>query len=150
LTLRVMWFFMVSLIYPIQTSTFSSLSHLVPRHQALCLLFSNVWFISAKSLLILLQITIKTHMSPCVFHKHTLETYIYVVCIHRYFGCIFMSWTCVNDDDRHAAWMFNLPMFIITLVIWHSRCTNDVSIHNACLDKLILLIRLQNIFLLHM
>jgi hypothetical protein len=39
-----------------KTSTCPSPSHPVPRHQGPCLLFSDVWFIIAKSLLILLQL----------------------------------------------------------------------------------------------
>jgi hypothetical protein len=61
------------------TSTRPSSSHTVPRCQDSRLFFSDIWFIVAKSLLIILQFTILSHTSLHIFHRLILEKLLLMI-----------------------------------------------------------------------
>jgi hypothetical protein len=101
-----MWFFMASLIHRIQTSTFPSPSHLVPRRQDSRLLFSDAWFIVVKSLLVILQ------LPSCLIHHFIsfidsfLKTFfLWSSCFYRYPILISSSWSILSWLwSSHKCW----------------------------------------------
>jgi hypothetical protein len=117
LTLRDMWFFMASLIHRIQTFTCPSLSHLVPRRQDSHLLFSDVWFIVVKSLLIFLQLPSYLIHHFMSFIDSFLKTFfLWSSCFHRYSVLRSSTWPIFPwSRSSHKWWtklIFNFFLFI--------------------------------------
>jgi hypothetical protein len=147
LTLRDMWFFMASLIHQIQTSTCPSPSHPVPRYQDSRLLFSGAWFIVAKSLLILLQLSLCVihHLMSsidsflkifflwsCSFHRYSIlrsstwSILSWLWASHKcwtnlifffYYSCIFLAWLYIDSS------IWNYPLVDIIYWSYSSICS---------------------------
>jgi hypothetical protein len=92
-----MWFFMPGLIPLIQTSTCPSPSHLVPWRQDSRLLFSDAWFIVAKSLLILLQLpSCLTHHFMSSIDSFLKTFFLWSSCFHRYSILRSSTWSILS------------------------------------------------------
>jgi hypothetical protein len=125
LTLRDLWFFMTSFIPQIQTSTCPSPSHPVPRRQDSRLLFSDAWFIIAKSLLILLQLpSCLTHHFMSSIDSFLKTFFLWSSCFHRYPILRSSTWSILPwSRSSHKWWtklIFNFFCFIyFSYLTWH-------------------------------
>jgi hypothetical protein len=134
LTLRDMWFFMASLIPWIQISTCPSPSHPVPRRQDSRLLFSDVWSIVAKSLLILLQL-------PSYLTHHfmsSIDSFLKIIFLRSSF---FYRYPLLRGSTRsilswlwasHKCWtkliFFFLLFICFSCLAWHRLFNIELSI----------------------
>ena len=134
MTFRDMWFFMASLIPRIQTSTCPSLSHLVSRRQDSRLLFSDAWFIMAKSLLILLQLlSCLTHHFMSSIDSFLKIFFLWSIYFHRYLILRSSTWSILPwSRSSHKWWtklIFNFFLFIYFFCLtWHRFFNMKLSI----------------------
>jgi hypothetical protein len=117
-----MWFFMASLIPRIQTSTYPSTSHPVPRRQDSRLLFSNAWFIMTKSLLILLQLpSCLTHHFMSSIDSFLKTFFLWSSCFHGYPIFRSSTWSILPwSRSSHKWWtklIFNF-FYSYTFLAW--------------------------------
>jgi hypothetical protein len=97
---------MASLIPQIQASTCPSSSHPVPRCQDSHLLFSDAWFIMAKSLLILFQLpSCLTHQFMSSIDSFLKIFFLWSSCFHRYSTLRSSTWSILSWlRARHKCW----------------------------------------------
>jgi hypothetical protein len=125
---------MASLIPRIQTSTCPSLSHPVPRHQDSCLLFSDAWFIMAKSLLILFQLPSCLTYHFMSFMNSFLKTFfLWSSCFHRYPILRSSTWSILSWLwASHKCWtkliFFFLLFMCFSWLAWHRLFNMELSI----------------------
>jgi hypothetical protein len=125
LTLRDVWFSMASLIPRIQTSTFPSPSHPVPWRQDFRLLFSDAWFIVAKSLLILLQLpSCLTHHFMSSIDSFLKIFFLWSSYLHRYPILRSSTWSILSWLwASHKCWTKLIFFFILFMcfscLAWH-------------------------------
>jgi hypothetical protein len=129
-----MWFFMASLIPRIQISTCPSPSYSVSRHQDSRLLFSNAWFIVAKSLLILIR------LPSCLIHHFmsSIDSFLKIFflwssCFYRYPILRSSIWSILPwSRSSHKWWtklVFNFFLFMcFSCLTWHRFFNMKLSI----------------------
>jgi hypothetical protein len=121
------------------TSTCPSPSHIVSRRQDSHLLFSDAWFIVAKSLLILLQLTILSHTSLHIFNRLILEKLLLMIKLLPYISILRSSTWSILYWSRwsHKSWtklIFNLFLFTwVSCLTWHRFFNVELFIGWLCM-----------------
>jgi hypothetical protein len=129
-----MWFFLASLIPWVQTSTCTSSSHPVPQHQDTRLLFSDAWFIVAKSLLILLQLpSCFTHHFMSFIDSFLKTFFLWSSCFHRYLILRSSTWSIISWLwASHKCWTKLIFYFLLFMcfscLAWHRLFNTELSI----------------------
>jgi hypothetical protein len=97
------------------TSTYPSPSHLIPRCQDSHLLFSDVWFIMAESLLILFKLSsCLTHHFMSSINSFLKTFFLWLSCFHRYLILSNDTWSILSWLwPSHKSWTKLIFIFFL-------------------------------------